>query len=86
MKALFTLLSIIPRFVYSLVAEIIVFTGIYKQLDGFKITKANLTIIMPNLTADEIELKSIKSYKQTLISIRESFIAWPSYKRFSYTY
>ena len=41
MKALFTLLSIIPRFVYSLVAEIIVFTGIYKQLDGFKITKAN---------------------------------------------
>ena len=76
MKALFTLLSIIPRFVYSLVAEIIVFTGIYKQLDGFKITKANLTIIMPNLSSDENELESIKSYKQTLISIRETFIAW----------
>lgn len=76
MKALFTLLSIIPRFVYSLAAEIIVFTGIYKQLDGFKITKANLTIIMPNLSSDEIELESIKSYKQTLISIRETFIAW----------
>ena len=76
MKALFTLLSIIPRFVYSLVAEIIVFTGIYKQLDGFKITKANLTIIMPNLSSDEIELESINSYKQTFISIRETFIAW----------
>ena len=76
MKALFTFLSIIPRFVYSLVAEIIVFTGIYKQLDGFKITKANLTIIMPNLSSDEIELESIKSYKQTFISIRETFIAW----------
>lgn len=82
MKALFTLLSIIPRFVYSLVAEIIVFTGIYKQLDGFKITKANLTIIMPNLSADEIELKSIKSYKQTLISIRETFIAWSRSSKF----
>lgn len=76
MKALFTLLSIIPRFFYSLVAEIIVLTGIYKQLDGFKITKANLTIIMPNLSSDEIELESIKSYKQTFISIRETFIAW----------
>lgn len=82
MKALFTLLSIIPRFVYSLVAEVIVFTGIYKQLDGFKITKANLTIIMPNLSSDEIELESIKSYKQTLISIRETFIAWSRSSKF----
>ena len=82
MKVLFTLLSIIPRLVYSLVAEIIVFTGIYKQLDGFKITKANLTIIMPNLSSDEIELESIKSYKQTLISIRETFIAWSRSSKF----
>ena len=82
MKALFTLLSIIPRFVYSLVAEIIVFAGIYKQLDGFKITKANLTIIMPNLSSDEIELESIKSYKQSLISIRETFIAWSRSSKF----
>ena len=82
MKALFTLLSIIPRFVYSLVAEIFVFTGIYKQLDGFKITKANLTIIMQNLSSDEIELESIKSYKQTLISIRETFIAWSRSSKF----
>tara|TARA_B100000035_G_scaffold315226_2_gene334553 strand:- start:1247 stop:2110 length:864 start_codon:yes stop_codon:yes gene_type:complete len=82
MKALFTLLSIIPRFVYSLVAEIIVLTGIYKQLDGFKITKANLTIIMPNLSSDEIELESIKSYKQTFISTRETFIAWSRSSKF----
>ena len=82
MKALFTLLSIIPRFVYSSVAEIIVFTGIYKQLDGFKITKANLTIIMPNLSSDEIELESIKSYKQTFTSIRETFIAWSRSSKF----
>ena len=82
MKALFTLLSMIPRSVYSLVAEIIVFTGIYKQLDGFKITKANLTIIMPNLSSDEIELECIKSYKQTLISIRETFIAWSRSSKF----
>ena len=76
MKALFTLLSIIPRFIYSLFAEIIVITGIYKHLNGFKITKANLTIVMPNLSSNEIELESIKSYKQTIISIRETFIAW----------
>ena len=82
MKALFTLLSIIPRFFYSLVAEIIVLTGIYKQLDGFKITKANLTIIMPNLSSDEIELESIKSYKQTFISTRETFIAWSRSSKF----
>ena len=82
MKALFTILSIIPRPIYLFVAELVVITGIYKQFEGFKITKANLTIIMPNLSSDEIELESIKSYKQTIISTRETFIAWSRSSKF----
>ena len=82
MKALFTILSIIPRPIYLFVAELVVITGIYKQFEGFKITKANLTIIMPNLFSDEIELESIKSYKQTIISTRETFIAWSRSSKF----
>ena len=82
MKALFTLLSILPRFIYVLIADLIVITRIYKQFEGFKITKANLTIIMPNLSPNEIELESIKSYKQTLISTRETFIAWSRSSKF----
>ena len=82
MKALFTLLSIIPRFIYLLIAELIVITGIYKQLEGFKITKANLTITMSKLSPYEIHLEAIKSYKQTITSTRETFIAWSRSSKF----
>ena len=53
MRALFTTLSLLPIQAYKAFAYLIILSGIYKLTDAYKITKANLEIILPNASKEE---------------------------------
>ena len=76
MRALFTTLSLLPIQAYKAFAYLIFLSGIYKLTDAYKITKANLEIILPNASKEELIIFAKKSYLESLLSTRETFIAW----------
>ena len=76
MKALFYLISLIPKSLSVIVIDIYIYTKIYKLFNSYKVTKVNLKIAYPDLNIENIEKLAKLSIRESLISVYETFYTW----------
>tara|TARA_B100000925_G_scaffold247663_1_gene198131 strand:- start:1642 stop:2505 length:864 start_codon:yes stop_codon:yes gene_type:complete len=76
MKAIFYLISLIPKSFIIIVIDTYIYTKIYKFFNSYKVTKANLKIAYSDLNIDDIEKLSKLSIRESLISVYETFYTW----------
>ena len=76
MKALFSLISLIPKSLSVIVIDIYIYTKIYKFFNSYKVTKVNLKIAYPDLNIENIEKLAKLSIRESLISVYETFYTW----------
>lgn len=76
MKALFSLISLIPKSLSVIVIDIYIYTKIYKLFNSYKVTKVNLKIAYPDLNIENIEKLAKLSIRESLISVYETFYTW----------
>ena len=76
MKALFYLISLIPKRLIVIVIDIYIYTKIYKFFNSYKVTKVNLKIAYPDLNIENIEKLAKLSIRESLISVYETFYTW----------
>tara|TARA_A100001035_G_scaffold121960_1_gene95815 strand:- start:286 stop:1149 length:864 start_codon:yes stop_codon:yes gene_type:complete len=76
MKALFYLISLIPKSLSVIVIDIYIYTKIYKFFNSYKVTKVNLKIAYPDLNIENIEKLAKLSIRESLISVYETFYTW----------
>jgi hypothetical protein len=74
MKLLFYIPTLIPVFIIRLFISFLVNVGLFNHTTGFRVTKTNLGLCYKNLSKDELNTLTKKSYIETLISgIRNHF-------------
>ena len=76
MKALFYLISLIPKRLIVIVIDIYIYTKIYKFFNSYKVTKVNLKIAYPDQNSENIEKLAKLSIRESLISVYETFYTW----------
>ena len=76
MKALFYLISLIPKSLIVIVVDIYIYTKIYKFFNSYKVTKVNLKIAYLDLNIENIEKLTKLSIRESLISVYETFYTW----------
>ena len=76
MKALFYLISLIPKSIIVILIDIYIYTKIYKFFNSYKVTKINLKIAFPDLNIENIEKLAKLSIRESLISVHETFYTW----------
>ena len=77
-KALFYILSRLPRAFFVILIDIYLYSRIYKLFGSYKITKINLKIAYPDLNNLNIELLAKLSIRESLISGYETIYTWGS--------
>jgi len=75
-KALFYILSRLPRAFFVILIDIYLYSRIYKLFGSYKITKINLKIAYPDLNNLNIELLAKLSIRESLISGYETIYTW----------
>ena len=77
-KALFYILSKLPRVFFIILIDIYLYSRIYKLFASYKITKINLKIAYPDLNNLNVELLAKLSIRESLISGYETIYTWGS--------
>jgi KDO2-lipid IV(A) lauroyltransferase len=67
---------LIPVFIIRLFISFLVNVGLFNHTTGFRVTKTNLGLCYKNLSKDELNTLTKKSYIETLISAYETLEAW----------
>jgi len=76
MKAIFYILSLIPKPLFSYFVDIYLFTRLFKLSTSYKITKINLEVAYPQLKVKDIDLMSKLSLRESIISGFETIYTW----------
>ena len=76
MKALFLIISFIPKNIFCYLIDVYLAIGIYKHTKAYKITKINLEICFPSYSKNEILLLSKLSLREMFVSGYETIFCW----------